>query len=65
LADFKNQELPVVAMFVNGWGRYKQSIERTFQRCFPPSFGSFGHAVSEEKILKKIVLSKLWKILHV
>jgi hypothetical protein len=25
----------------------------TFHRCFIPSFGSFGQAVSEEKILKK------------
>ena len=52
------QELPVVAMFVNGSGRNEQTLQKTFHRCFPPSFGSFGHAVSEEKIFKKIVLSE-------
>jgi hypothetical protein len=25
---------------------------RTFHRCFPPSFGSFGKAVSEKKIYR-------------
>ena len=29
-----------------------QSLERTFHRCFLPSFSSFGQAVSEEKIFK-------------
>jgi hypothetical protein len=45
--DFKkstNQKffLPVVAMFVNGSGQNVQSLERTFYRCFLPSFISFG-----------------------
>jgi hypothetical protein len=44
------QESPVVAMFVNGSGRNEYSLQRTFHRCFLPSFGSFRHAVSEEKI---------------
>ena len=48
--DKKKQELPVVAMFVNGLGRNEQSLQRTFHRCFLPNFGSFGQAVSEEKI---------------
>jgi hypothetical protein len=39
-------------MFVNGSGRNEQSLQRTFHRCFLPSFSSFGQAVSEEKILK-------------
>jgi hypothetical protein len=30
-----------------------QSLEKTFHRYFLPSFGSFGQAVSEEKIYKK------------
>jgi hypothetical protein len=33
-------------------------------RCFPPSFGSFGHAVSEEKIKKKCPIRNkncLWR----
>jgi len=38
-------------MFVNGSGQNEQSLQRTFHRCFLPSFGSFGQAVSEEKIL--------------
>jgi hypothetical protein len=37
-------------MFVKGSGRNEQSLQRTFHRCFLPSFGSFGQAVSEEKI---------------
>jgi hypothetical protein len=36
------QELPMVAMFVNGSGQNEQSLERTFHRCFLPSFTSFG-----------------------
>jgi hypothetical protein len=53
--DFKKsanqkQELPMVAMFVNGSGQNEQSLETTFDRCFLPSFDSFSQAVSEEKI---------------
>ena len=49
----QKQEWPVAAMFVNGSGRNEQSLQRTFHRCFMPrSFGSFGQAVSEEKICK-------------
>jgi hypothetical protein len=44
------QELPVAAMFVYGSGQNEHSLERTFHRCFLPSFGSFGKAVSQEKI---------------
>ena len=38
----QKQELPMVAMFVNGSGQNEQSLERTFHRCFLPSFTSFG-----------------------
>ena len=48
----QKQEWPVAAMFVNGSGQNEQSLQRTFHRCFLPSFGSFGQAVSEEKIFK-------------
>ena len=48
----QKQEMPEVAMFVNGWGRNEQSIQKTFQRCFLPSFGSFSKVVSEEKIFR-------------
>ena len=51
----QKQELSVVAMFVNGSGQNEQSLERTFHRCFLPSFTSFGWGVSEEKI-------KMWKV---
>ena len=51
----QKQELPMVAMFVDGSGQNEQSLERTFHRCFLPSFSSFGWAVSEEKI-------KMWKV---
>jgi hypothetical protein len=45
--DFKKsanqkQELPMVAMFVDGSGENEQSLEKTFHRCFLPSFTSFG-----------------------
>jgi hypothetical protein len=43
-------QVSVVAMFVNGSGRNKQTLQRTFHRCFLPSFTSFGQVVSEEKI---------------
>jgi hypothetical protein len=48
----QKQESPVAVMFANGSGRNVQSLERTAHRCFLPSFGSFGQAVSEEKNLK-------------
>ena len=48
----QRQESPVAVMFVNGSGRNEQSLQRTFHRCFQPSFGSFGQVVSEEKIFK-------------
>jgi hypothetical protein len=51
----QKQELPVAAMFVNGSGPNMQSLERTFYRCFLPSFSSFGWGVLEEKI-------KMWKV---
>ena len=36
----------------NGSGRNEQSSQRTFHRCFLPSFVSFGQAVSEVKIFR-------------
>ena len=48
----QKQESRVVAMFVNGSGQNEQSLQRTAHRCFLPSVGSFGQAVSEEKIFK-------------
>jgi hypothetical protein len=44
------QELPMAAMFVDGSGQNEPSLERTFHRCFLPSFTSFGGVFSEEKI---------------
>jgi hypothetical protein len=40
---------------VNGSGQNVQSLERTFHRCFLPSFSSFGWGISEDKI-------KMWKV---
>jgi hypothetical protein len=34
----ENEELPVVAMFVNRSGQIEQSLERTFHRCFHRQF---------------------------
>ena len=47
------QELPVADIFVNGSGRNEQSLQRTSHRCILPNFGSFGKALSEEKIFQK------------
>ena len=38
----QKKELPMEVMFVNGSGQNEQSLERTFDRCFLPSFTSFG-----------------------
>ena len=40
----------MAAMFINGSGLNEQSLSRTCHRCFISNFGSFGQAVSEEKI---------------
>ena len=48
----QKQELPVVAMFVNGSGQNVQSLERTAHRCFLPSFGLFGQTFQRRRILK-------------
>jgi hypothetical protein len=37
-------------MFVNGSGRNEQYLSMAFHSCYLSSFGSFGQAVSEEKI---------------
>ena len=43
----------MVAMFVyNRSGRNEQSLQRTFYRCFLPSFGSFDQAVSQKMIFR-------------
>ena len=48
----QKQELPVATMFVHEQSQNAQSIQRTFHRCFLPSFGSFGKAVSQENIFQ-------------
>ena len=45
----QKQKLPMVAMLVNG-SENENSLEKTFHRCFLPSFTSFGCWVSEEMI---------------
>ena len=60
----QKQESPVAAMIVNGSGWNEQSLQRTFHRCFLSRFGSFGHAVSEEKNLKNQPIrnkNRLWR----
>ena len=49
----QKQESHVAATFVNGSRRNEQSLQRTFHRCFLPSFISFCQAVSEEKLFQK------------
>jgi hypothetical protein len=48
----QKQELPVVAMFVNGSRPNEQSLYRTFRRCSLPCFFSFSQAVIEEKVFR-------------
>jgi hypothetical protein len=48
-------------MFDNRSGQNEQSLERTFHRCFLPSFTSFGWGVSEEKIkIEKLTNDRRW-----
>ena len=42
-----------VIMFANDLGSNEQSLQRTFHRCFLPSFCSFGQSVSQEKVFQK------------
>ena len=53
----------MAVMFVNGSGRNEQSLQRTFHRCFLPSFGSFGQAVSEKIFKNRPIRNKncLWR----
>jgi hypothetical protein len=57
-------------MFVHRSGQNEQSLERTFHRCFLPSFSSFGWGVSEEKIKmqkvngRKTTDTKWWQNVH-
>ena len=50
---YQKQELPMTAMFVNGSELNEQSLQRTFQGCFLPSFNSFCKAVLEKTIFQK------------
>ena len=58
----QKQEVPVVAMFVNRSGQNKHSLQRICHRCFLPSFGSFGQAVSEKIFFNRPIRNKncLW-----
>ena len=51
-STIQKQELPMVAMFVNGSKRNKHFPQRTFHSCLLPRFGPFGRAVSEQKIFR-------------
>jgi hypothetical protein len=44
------------------WDKMSNLYKRTFHRCFLPSFGSFGHAVSEEIFRNRPMRNKnrLW-----
>ena len=46
------------------WDKMSNLYKRTFHRCFLPSFGSFGHAVSKEKIFRNRPIrnkNRLWR----
>jgi hypothetical protein len=55
----QKQELPVAAMFVNGLGRNKQFLQKTFHRCFLPSLASFDQAASEKIFLNRPIRKKI------
>ena len=45
------------------WDKMSNLNKRTFHRCFLPSFGSFGHAVSKEEIFRNRPIrnkNRLW-----
>jgi hypothetical protein len=45
------------------WDKMSNLYKSTFHRCFLPSFGSFGHVVSEEKIFRNRSIrnkNRLW-----
>ena len=48
----QKQELPVTVMFVNVSEENEHSL-KTYHRCFVPSVGQFGQAISDEKIFQK------------
>jgi hypothetical protein len=54
----QKQESPVAAILVSGSERNEQPFQKPFHRFFLPSFGSFGQAVSEEKIFKNLYRDK-------
>ena len=54
----QKQELPVVAIFANVLARNVQTLQRTFHRCFLPSFGSFGQAFSKKICLNRPIRNK-------
>ena len=54
-------QVSVVAKFVNRSGRNEQSSQRIFHRCFLPSFGSFGQAVSGEILKNRPNKNCLWR----
>ena len=59
---YQKQELPVVAIFVNGLGQNEQSLQRTFHSCFLPNFSSFGKAVSEKIFQKSTNQKQEWPV---
>ena len=51
-------------MFINGSVWNEKYLQRTFERCFLPSYSSFGQTVSEEKNLKNQPIrnkNRLWR----
>ena len=56
------KELPVAAMFANESGQNKQSLQRTFHRCFLPNFSSFGKVVSETIFFLSINQKQEWPV---
>ena len=55
----QKQELPVVAMLVNGSGRNEPSLQKTFHKCCPPSFVHLAKLFQKRRFFKIGQLEKI------
>jgi hypothetical protein len=60
----QKQELPVLAMFVNGAELNEQSLKRTLQGCFLPNFNSFPPGQMNRNLVGSIYGRSSIKIAH-
>ena len=56
----KSEKRIVCGGHIWDWEKISNIYKRTFHRCFLPSFGSFGHALSEEIFRNRRIRNKNW-----